>query len=98
DGGLRGQQHGDRLILIVELRGADLLCEIEIAEDAGSPLHRHTEERLHGRVMRREAVPLRMAIQVRRPNRLGFADYMTEQTATSWRVADARAQLGGDAR
>ncbi len=97
-GGLRREQHGDRLVFVVELGGVDLLGQVEIPEHHASAFHRNAEERFHLRMMRREPEPLRVAVQIGSANRLRFTDYMAEQTAAARRVSNATPRLVVDAR
>jgi hypothetical protein len=63
-----------RFILGIELRRAHLLCEVDVAEDLPARLHGRAQERLHRRVVGREADMARIPGDVWQPQRLGISN------------------------
>ncbi len=71
----RNRQGVDQSFVVAGELGPPLLVgEIEIAVDLVAHPDRHTEERGHRGVVRREAKALRVRAQARQPERLGVAD------------------------
>ena len=67
-----GQRHGQALVLGREVAAVFLFRQVEVAEDHVPDPDRDAEEGLHGRMVRREAVGLRMSAQVVEPQRAGL--------------------------
>ena len=86
--GRGGERHDDLLVVLGELRRALLLGEVEVAEDLVADAHRHAEEAVHRRVVRREAVRVGVLGDVGHPHRAGLVDQQAEHTPPVRQVAD----------
>ena len=84
DGDTRCQSEGfgEGFILVGEAIGSDLVCEIEVAEDLTFRPDGHTEEGLHGRMIRREPITEFMRAEFRQSERRGVRDQEPEDAAT----------------
>ena len=78
---VRREQHGDRLVLSVELLRPDFFCEVEVAEHLAAAPDRDSEEGPHRRVVRWEAVALGMPVDVGGADRLRLADHESQEAA-----------------
>src|SRR6185503_4199930 len=92
DRGLTGQQDRDRLVLVAELGGVDLLGEVQIAEHGAASLYGDAEKRFHRRVVLGESVALRVTIDVGTADRLAFPNDQAEQPVPPGQVADLQAR------
>jgi len=91
----QGHEHG--LVFRVELLGALLLGEVQVAEDLVADPDRRAEEALHRRVVAGEAERVGVGADVADPSGPRVADQQPEHPVSPRRVSD-RASLGvGDA-
>ena len=97
DPGMQGEHLDQRLVIGAELRGPELVREIEAPDDLAAGRDRHAEEAGHGRVVRREPVALRVAGDVGDPVGPILADDQPEQPAAVRQVADRGAIVVADA-
>ncbi len=89
-----GRQHDrDRLVFLGELFPTDLLREVQVADRSACADDRHTEKRLHGRMVRGHADRCGMGVQIPQPKRLGMFDQKTEDSAPHGQRTD-RLPLG----
>ena len=95
--GRGGQRHHDLLVVLGELGRALLLGQVEVAPDVVADAHRHAEEAVHRRVVRREAVRVGVLGDVRHAYRLRLVDEQTQHAAAVRQLADLRVQFGADA-
>ena len=98
DGRLRGEQAGQLLVLLRELAALGLLGEVEVAVHAFAEQHRHAEERVHRRVVRRESDRPRVVGHGCQPKRSRVVDQHAEHSAPDGLVADRLALGGAQAR
>ena len=97
DAGRGREGHRDLLVVVGELLGADLLGQIEVAEDLVAGADRHAEEAVHRRVVRREAVRPGVLGDVRHAQRARIFDQQAEHAAAVRQVTDLGVQLRVDA-
>ena len=93
----RGQRDHDGLVLVGEARGADLLGEVEVAEDLMTDPHRGPHEAAHRGVVRREPVRRRVVGQGVQPQRSWVADQQAQYAMTPGKGADGVPLRGGQA-
>ena len=74
-----------------------LLGEVDVAEDLAEGLDRRSEERVHRRVVRREAGRPRVGADLGDAHRSSFPDQQPEDAVTHRRVADRGSLLVGHA-
>ena len=98
DGGLRGEQLRQLLVLVGEVEAAGLLGQVEVAVRDAAEDDRQAEERLHRRVVRWKAHRTRVVRDFVQPQRLRVADQDAEDAAAVRKVADRRVRLGVDPR
>jgi hypothetical protein len=98
--GLGGEHHQRALVVVVELRRAPLLGQVDVAEDLAARTDRRAEERPHRRVVGREADRTRVAGDLGQAQRPGVIDQHAEDAAAHRDVPDGRpfgvADPGGD--
>ncbi|OGT92911.1 MAG: hypothetical protein A2083_06590 [Gemmatimonadetes bacterium GWC2_71_9] len=87
-GRLGGQHHRDRLVLLGELIGADLLGQVQVPKHLRRADDRDAQERVHPRVVHGEAVRLRMVADSRDAQRLRAPDHQPEDAAALRVFAD----------
>src|SRR5439155_7075652 len=83
DGGLRGEELAQLLVLLREVLAALLLGQVEVSVGDAAQEDRDAEERAHGRVVRREADRARVARQVVEAERLCVADEDAQDSASA---------------
>ena len=81
DAGRGGERHHDLLVVLGELGGAELLGEVEVAEDLAPDADGDAQEAVHRRVVLGKAVRPRMPRDVRHPHRAGVGDEQTQNTS-----------------
>ena len=82
-------EHDDRLdVVVVEVLGALLLGEVEVAPGLAANDDRRAEEAAHRRVPGREAVGARVLGDVVQPDRHRLVDQQPEDAAAARQVAD----------
>ena len=95
------QRYRDLLVARGEVDGrarrADLVGEVQVAEHRSAGPHRHPEERLHRRVVRREAHRRRMVGDVVQPQHVRGGREVTEHPAALGQVTDQQRRLRVDA-
>ena len=83
-----GEADDELLVHIGEHLGGGLVGEIEVAEHVVPHAYRHAEERTHRRMVRREAVAVRMLREVREAQGLGVDDQEPEDAVAPWQRPD----------
>ena len=92
-----GQADDQLFVDVGEDLGRRLVGQVEVAEHFVADTDRHAEERMHRRMVRREAVAVGVLGQVRKAQRLGVDDEETEDAMTVGQVADVSPCLLADA-
>ena len=94
DAGVAGEELDDPLVGRVELGPAALVGHVQVAD--GSAMHgdRHAEERVIGRMVRREAVRSRVRRDLRDPDRAPLVDDQAQQPVALRQRPDPLALLG----
>jgi hypothetical protein len=85
------------LVHLRELVRTLLLAEIEVPENLVPDADGNTEKRMHGRMVRREPVRLRVRREVSQPQRPGVDDEEAEDPVTLGQVTDCGVGLAVDA-
>src|SRR5690606_10279029 len=78
-GGMAGEDGQDLEVLLVERPAIESLGEIEVAQRPLTELDRHADQRLHHRMVRREAMRARIGRDVRDKQWLALFDEDLEQ-------------------
>ena len=96
DGGLRGEQRHDLLVLGGEVVAVGLLGQVEVPVGDAAEQDRDPEEGPHQRVVRGKADRPRIRRQVVEPERVRFTDQDAENPAAAGQVADPLVRLRVD--
>jgi hypothetical protein len=92
-----GERHHDLLVVVAELGGAQLLGQVQVAEDLVADAHGDAEEAVHRRMVRREPVRVGVFANVRKPDRVRIGDQEPQHAAAVRQVADLGVGRGVDA-
>ena len=97
NGGHVCEQEHDPLVLVREV-SVGRLGEIEIAEDAAATLDRHAQERVHGRMIGREADGARIVGELVQTERARLVDEHAQDAPSSREAAEQFALLAREPR
>ena len=89
--------HDQLLIDVGEHLGGRLLGQVQVAEHLVAEADRHAEERVHRRVVRREAIAVGMLAEIGEPQRLGIDNEQTQDAMTLRQVSDRTMRVIVDA-
>ena len=92
-GGDGGENDRHVLVLLGERLAADLLGQIKVAEHAAAADDRHTQERVHRRMVRRETVGIGVLGEIGKTNRPRIPDHEAENPVTAGWGTDEGPQL-----
>ena len=91
---VKRQRLDELLVLFGEVTVA-VIGQVQVAEDFTADPDRHPEERLHRRMIRREADRARVVRHPGQPNRVGIGDQGSQQTTSLRQMADRGCLLVG---
>src|SRR5919106_1193731 len=96
DPGVEGERFDQRLVIVAELGCILLVGEVQAPDDLAGDSDGHPQERVHRRVVGREAVALRMRGDGPNPVRAVLADDQAQQDMATRQIADGASLVGAD--
>ena len=97
DAGVEREHLDEGLVVLAEFGGVELVREVQPTDDLAACLDRHAQERVHLRMVRRKAIALGVARDVRDEVRAVLTDDEPKQASAVGQVTDPRALLVVDA-